>query len=525
MVAGLEQFEERLRSKEWRIRHLYQIRNAQGKIVPFVPRKEQMALIMDPHPRHMVPKSRKLGISTGIVISCLDDCIWNGEGVHAAHIDLTQDDANGKIEIARLAWDQGLRHPNPAFAELWRWLHAFRPLTKRNNSCLEWKNGSRQEAGVSFVGGTPQRLHWSEAGPLSVQDPKKAARVRRQSLNAVPVGGRIDIETTMEGGTFGEAYAIFKAALDMVGQDLTAEDWKFHFFAWFQHPDYKLDVPPQWIPTGETLAYFAELEQRHGIKLTRGQWAWYERRKRTQNTDMFSQFPSTPDECIRVAVAGQIYPEMTTLRANRRVGLDLTPERGVPFVTAWDLGVSDATAGWLVQVLPTQILWLRHAEFTGQGAAAIAEQIRSWEIEMGARISTNLFPHDIEARDRGSALTYRKQLEDAGIPSISIRAVPRVSNVMLGIAETRKLLAKSYFDKRTDVPRKSETGADLPSGVGCLENYRRKIDNGREVPVHDHTSHTADAARTLGQAVAAGLHVPFSEPPDAPGQIKVTKML
>ena len=509
MDRNLKKFAERLGNREWRLAHLYQIRDKDGRVVPFIPRAEQWGYFRGRHSRNMVPKARKLGISTGIVIDYLDACIWTPSGIHAAHIDLTQDHAEGKIEIARLAWDEGPKHPVPEIAELWRWIHRFRPLVKRNTSTLEWKHGSRQEAGVSFVGGTPQRLHWSEAGPLSVQDPTKAARIRRQSLNAVPTSGIIDIETTMEGGTYGEAYSLFKLALEHQGP-LTSEDWKFWFFAWFAHPDYTLDPGPSWVPTADTLAYFAELEQQDGIRVDRNRMAWYERRRKLQGPDMFSQFPSTPAECIRSAIAGQIYPEITNARQKGRV-TRLAIEPGVPLLTAWDLGTADAAAAWLVQILPTQILFHRHYEATGTGAAETAQQIREWEMEIGRRCDVNLFPHDVDTRDRGSGLSYRKQLEAAGLPPMSIRKVERTQNIFTGIGAVRALLPKAYFDLSTDTPRKSETGADLPSGVGCLENYRRKLEGGREVPVHDHTSHTADAARCLAEGMAQGLHIPHGE--------------
>ena len=521
--ADQRRFAECLASREWRLANLYQIRDSSGKVTPFTPRPEQWRFLTTRHNRNFVPKARKLGISTGIVIDYLDACIWTPGGIHAGHIDLTQDLAEGKIDIARTAWDSGPSHPRPEIAQLWRWIHKANPLTKTNTSTLEWQNGSRQEAGVSFVGGTPQRLHWSEAGPLSVENPQKAARIRRQSLNAVPTGGIIDVETTMEGGTYGEAYALFKLALSKAGQPLTPEDWQFWFFAWWQHPDYVLEPAPLWIPTEETTRYFADLHAQ-GIELTRNQMAWYQSRAALQGADMYSQFPSTPDECVRTAVAGQIYPQITQLRAKGRV-LDMEPEPGVPLLTVWDIGVADAAAAWLVQVMPNQILWLRHYEATGTAAAQTADQIRAWATEIGRPIALNLFPHDVDTRDRGSGLSYRTQLVAAGIPDISIRTVPRISNVWLGIGELRRILPRSYFDRRTDRPRQSETGADLPSGLGCLENYRRRLEGGREVPVHDHCSHTADAARQLAQAMADGLHLFDPAPLASAGPVRVTKYL
>jgi hypothetical protein len=60
-----------------------------------------------------------------------------------------------------------------------------------------------------------------------------------------------------------------------------------------------------------------------------------------------------------------------------------------------------------------------------------------------------------------------------------------------------------------DEPIYSETGAKLPSLVGRLEGYRKKLDQStgilRSVPVHDLCSHFADSVRTYAEALSRDL--------------------
>ncbi|QIF01946.1 hypothetical protein [Roseimicrobium sp. ORNL1] len=501
-----------LSDKAWRLRHLYLIlpedtSTAQENtgIIPLVLRAEQETFMQARHTRNFVPKARKLGMSTFIVIDYLDECLWNKD-THCAHVDFRKDDAAKKLAIARLAWERGPEHPNPAIAEIWRGLHAKLKLVKSNDSCLAWSNGSHQEANMSFMGGTPRRLHISEYGPLAAQRPEAAARVRQGSFNAVPATGIIDIETTMEGGPIGECYEIFRLACDATGRQLSPLDWKLHFFPWYHHPSYTL---PHHTPRKpETERYFRELKSKHNITIPLERQAWYERKAAEQRESMYTQFPSTADECVKATTRDPIYPEITLLRTQGRVK-DFSHERSLPLFTAWDLGISDYTSGWLIQPSGRDLLILAWHEGEGHGAANVADVIRNWESQFSRRIAMHYLPHDANIREKGSGRTYIDQLAAAGISRHSIRIVPRTPDIWTGINDVRDILPKCWFHTRTDQPRKSLEGRDLPSGLQCLEAYRKQPPTPggalRPMPLHDACSHSADAFRTFAEAHAAGL--------------------
>lgn len=504
-----------LGNRGWRLRNLYLIRDEAGILRPLELRAEQEEFLSRRHHRNFVPKARKLGMSTIIVLDNLDACIWD-PGTTAAHVDKTLEDAIKKLAIARLAWQHGPNHPDPVIAEIWRAIHAKTRLIADSATKLEWSNGSIQTAGTSFVGGTPQRLHVSEYGPIAAQQPERSREILRGSINAVPVEGIVDVETTMEGGPFGECYQLFKLALERAGQDdeLTPLDWRLHFFPWFGHPSYDLVLDHKKPLLQETVEYFEELESKHGIVVSHSRKVWYESKRREQREQMWTQYPSIPSECVRTTVAGQIYPEVTTLRAKKRV-YEFEHERGLPMFTAWDLGISDFTDGWVIQPAARELLWLAWYEGEGHGAAKVADVIRAWEGEFGMRFSAHFVPHDADTREKGSGESWIHHLINAGIPRESIVVVPRTPDVWVGINALRDLLPRSWFHSRCDVQRLNEDGVTLPSGLDCLENYRKTPPTPggvlREMPLHDACSHTADAARTFAEAWKRGLVSAWSE--------------
>lgn len=497
---------ECLSSKDWRMRNLYLILpedDADGGVIPFVLRPEQEQYLRERHNRNMTPKARKLGMSTLIVLDYLDECITT-PNTHCAHVDFKEDDAFKKLDIAKNAWKHGPKHPNPVIAACWQLIHEKNPLISDAAGCLTWANGSKQEAGTSFMGGTPRRLHWSEAGPMSAQAPDRAKKVKKGSLNAIGAGGIIDIETTMEGVEGTVARDIFDLALSMVGKPLTRMDWKLHFFPWYGHPSY--DLPGHAPVLQETLKYAADMQSKHGVTIPASRWAWYEKKKAEQKEDIWTQFPTIAEECIRVVVSGQIFPGMVTAKAQGRVRkLDIEPR--YPLYTFWDIG-NDGLSAWLGQKAFQSVLWHRFYLTTGQGAQHAAELIQRWENELGRPIAKHFFPHDVDYRDKGYTKTYRQQLTEAGIPQHKIITVPIAGDKWDAINNVRDRISKMWFDTACEEKQKDEMGEALPSGIGCLCSYRTqpKAASGamRALPLHDINSHGADSMLTFGCADELG---------------------
>lgn len=513
MTPALQALREKLASKAWRMNSgMYLIRDKEGRLVPFKQNQAQIKFSKNRKNRNFTPKARQLGLSTDIVIDYFDDCQFppldrNGKPiiVEAGHIDLTQANALKKLAMAKRAWDEGPNHPDPNFSALWKLIHKANPLVRETTGLLQWSNGCRQEAGVSFTGTTPFRLHLSEFGPISAQNPTKASQIMTGPMNAVPMGGIIDVETTMEGGQYGECWRLFELAKKSGGDPQTELDWMLHFFSWLESPEY--DLPGRRPTTAEIIEYFAGLEKSHGLIVPPSRQAWYEKMRATLGEKIYNQFPTVIEELSRVNVPGQIFPQMARVRAEGRV-CRFNPENGYPLFTAWDLGASDNSAGWLIQPAGKAHNALDWCAGEGEGAAGIATMIRHWESIHGP-IDGHLVPHDVEITDKGSGKTFLAQLVECGIPRNKIIVVPRIPDYWVGIDEVRSILPNCWFHERCDQIVKTETGAELPSGVGRLEGYRKKIDNStgvsRDVPVKDVCDHVASAFRTYAEALSRNL--------------------
>lgn len=518
--AQVEKLLEHLKDKSWRMANLYLVLDDKKQMRQFKPRREQAILAKNRHSQNFIPKARKLGMSTYIVLDNLDECIF-GRDMRAGIIDLKQTDAEDKLAIATYAWDNGPKsHPNPAIRWLWREIiHKRNPITDRSKSRIAWKNGAAFSAGVRYTGKTPNRLHVSEFGPIAASDPKVALDIVRGSINSVhtSAGGIIDIETTMEGGRIGECYKIYKQALDSVGKsDLSPLDWKMHFFSWLGHPLYVL---PGREPTeAATLEYFLQLTKEHGEWIEREfgfpggvvpkmRQAWWEGKRRTLGDLIWQQFPSVVKECDMAAISGQIYPEMAQVRVEGRVTW-FNPEVHIPFVVSADLGSSVNSALWLHQPAGAQhnIIDCAMSDSTPsmkKGAYWLAEQILKWEQQYGF-IAQVLLPHDASITDKGSGMTYVENLVKAGIPRAKIMVVPRTRDVWVGIDAVRKLLPNVWFHERCDKGFKNSDGEEKPSGVARLENYRVKHNETGQANVMPHKDgtcdHCADALRTYAEA-------------------------
>lgn len=101
-------------------------------------------------------------------------------------------------------------------------------------------------------------------------------------------------------------------------------------------------------------------------------------------------------------------------------------------------------------------------------------------------------------------MTFEEKLSQAGFTTA---VVPKTTNVWRGIYAAKDLLQHCIFHKRCGEPVRVD-GFEYMSGVDALENYQtgRLGANGveRVVPLHDLTSHGADAFRTFVEAYSMG---------------------
>lgn len=185
-----------------------------------------------------------------------------------------------------------------------------------------------------------------------------------------------------------------------------------------------------------------------------------------------------------VDVPGAIYrEELAAARLQKRI-TGVARDGTVPVHTFWDLGISDATSIWCAQRVGREWHLIDYYEERGKTAQDAAGWLKSMDYATGE----HWLPHDAEAREIGTGLSYQEVLRGHGIKA---RIVPRLG-VEEGISAARTLFPQCWFDSKR-----------CEAGLRTLQHYRRewKDKQGQHAaPVHDWASHGADAFRYFAVA-------------------------
>lgn len=188
-------------------------------------------------------------------------------------------------------------------------------------------------------------------------------------------------------------------------------------------------------------------------------------------------------ECsFDAAVVGAYYGKLiqTAEQENRITRVPWEP--AVPVHTAWDLGIGDSTAIWFCQQVGKEVRLIDYYESSGVGLDHYAKHLKEKPYVYG----DHLLPHDAEVKELGSGKSRVEVLASLGIRT---RIVPKLS-VDDGIQAVRTLLPRCWFDAEK-----------CARGIEALRQYRREYDDKLRAfkarPLHDWTSHAADAFRYL----------------------------
>lgn len=153
---------------------------------------------------------------------------------------------------------------------------------------------------------------------------------------------------------------------------------------------------------------------------------------------------------------------------------------------AMDLGMADATAIWFLQCIGgREVRVIDCVEYTSTSFVQILTELRQRPYQFGRFIG----PHDLNVRE---FTTGTSRLDAAYELGVTFEVAPR-HTVIEGIAATERVLKRCYFDRKATQP-----------GRDALALYRSEWDEKRRVlsrnPVHDWTSHYADALRYFAVA-------------------------
>jgi hypothetical protein len=478
--------DEYLSRQEWRLNHLYHIRDKNGAKTLLKFNWAQRSFLAAVWYFNVILKARQLGFSTIICIYFLDSCLFNSNH-KCGIIDSGIDDAKKKLKIIKYAYEnipkEFLKNP----------LIGIPTITTDAAEQVEFSNGSGVSVGTSHRGDTLQKLLISEYGKVSAATPEKAREIKTGALNAVGIGQQIFVESTAEGKS-GEFYDLCQLAINIKnsGRELTRLDPKFHFFAWFNNPEYRLSdeeaalvVIPQ-----ETEAYLAN------FNLDRNQRAWYAVKERIMGDDMRREYPSTPAEAFEGSMEGAYYSkEMAELRKSGQITF-LPYDRSCPVDTYWDLGKTrDQSSILFYQHIRGRKHFIDYVEKTNIAWDEYAIILK----ERGYNYGTHWWPHDgnISQVTQSEILTSRQMAQRAGISPIKIIDVTKsVHQDIMNFC--KPMLPQVWIDE-----------SKCAMLINRLDSYRRKWDRINAMwmndPFHDEASHGADAFRTF--AVQQAQHV------------------
>lgn len=189
-------------------------------------------------------------------------------------------------------------------------------------------------------------------------------------------------------------------------------------------------------------------------------------------------------ECsFEAAILGAYYAnEMTDAERDGRI-TSVPVEKAHQVHVAWDLGIGDATALVFCQQVGKEWRIVDYYEASGVGLDHYVQLLNSKPYTYGAMV----LPHDAAAKELGTGKSRVEVLESLGVRNVKVLKQTRVED---GINAVRMTLPKCWFDK------------DKCAGLlEALRQYRTEYDERRKTfkpsPLHDWTSHAADAMRYL----------------------------
>ena len=457
-------------------------------VMPFKPNRAQRRFITRMWHRNLILKARQLGFTTLVAVLWLDHSLWNANqrcGIIAQDKDAAKVIFRDKVKF-------GYENLPPEIKERF-------PLKADNaDELLFAHNNSSVRVATSMRSGTIHRLHVSEFGKICAKYPEKAQEVVTGSIPAVPTNGVLIIESTAEGRD-GEFYDMVQraAALDASKSKLTPKDYRFHFYAWWQEPRYRLSSETVKVSRAEH-DYFDTVELLMQTTLDPDQRAWYVATKTADFSGaeerMWQEYPSTPEEAFQVSTEGNYYAkDMILLR--KRGGITKVPVLDLPVNTYWDIGNSDGCAVWFAQELRGEDRFVDYYE-------AHTEDLRHYVKDLkdrGYLFGTHFLPHDAAHQRLGDYNKSTQQMLQDLMPGQEFLIVPRITELITGIQQTRKHLKGVYLDETR-----------CKKGIERIEGYRKKFSraDNRYTDNPDKAngcSEGADALRQWAQAKELGL--------------------
>lgn len=460
------EFNRLVTNRYWRLNNLYKIIDKEGKVVTFKMNWAQEKFCREIHYRNLILKSRQIGFSTVIDLFFLDECLWE-PNTRAGIVADNEENARLLFRRVKFAYEN-----LPPICKISNW------AKQENAQEYSFQNGSHMRVATSMRSSTLSHLHVSEYGKICARYPEKAREIITGTFESVPSHGMIFVESTAEGvsGYFHDMCISAEKKL-VAKEPLTHLDFRFQFFPWWQHPEYRLnDIVPI---EDKLLDYFQTLESRN-IFLQPEQKYWYAKKYEVLGDDMRREYCSTSDEVWLATNVGYYYSEqMADMYEQGRITA-VPYDPAVVVDTFWDIGVKDSTCILFAQKTGDSYRFIDYYENSGEGCPFYMRELQKKPYVFGKHYA----PHDINVKEFGTGLTRWEQFAKLGL---KFQIVPKLDE-QSGIDALRNMLVKVYADS---------TRCDrlIKSLKHFQKSYNTKLQRFNDTPLNDWSNHAADAAR------------------------------
>jgi hypothetical protein len=192
--------------------------------------------------------------------------------------------------------------------------------------------------------------------------------------------------------------------------------------------------------------------------------------------------------------------EMSDMEREGRI-TPLQINRSLPVHTAWDLGGTDATAGWLFQLEGNFINLVHILHDTGKGLKYYLEQAERIRQTQGFKWGNHFMPHDIKNKHQGWEQA-ESRLMQARRQGWHFQITPKV-NFEDGIEAIRYVFPKLRIDKN-----------NCKIGIRAIREYQREYDqikaSYKPKPLDNWAVHIVDALRYLSLNYRRLYDIPMS---------------
>lgn len=473
---------EILSDPEQRLNKLYSIVDKNAKRIPFHLNKTQQDvydLIKAGKRRIIIYKSRQQGYSSLFGRIALDNILFKRNFNSQLLFDT---EAN-----ASRFFKSHIRETFNIYGEKFPDLAKLQEITENTQTSMRNVLNSTIDCSLRVRSATVNYLHISEFALISMENPDRAEEIVTGGFPAVTPDGTIIIETTSR-GKIGECYRLAELAMDNKAKGRhDPEDWHIHFSGWTGDSSCNRrngDIDPY------VDKYALELHKRHGININDSQKKWYTGKWLELREKMKNEYPTVLSECFEISNEGSIFADQLMRAKEQGRIMPVPPDPNLRTFATCDLGMSDSTSICVFQTNGNMIHHVYYYENNGEPIGHYSSWLRSLPIQPEMLI----LPHDAKNRNLVTGTSVEQKCRELGW---NVKVLPRTPDIWLGINEFRSIIDGGVFNV-------DEYGDALTK----LEAYRRKFNKAQNMygddPLHDWTSHCADAHRYIGEAKLAG---------------------